>query len=144
MSGVNTVHLLGNCGKDPETRYTPSGAAVTNVSLATSESWTDKQNGKQERTTWHNLVFFNKLAEIVGEYVKKGSKIYVEGSIRTNKWQTKTGEDRYTTEIVCKDMQMLDSKGSQPAQTVEPTQSQSTPKPEQPAGFDDFDDDIPF
>ena len=111
--GVNKVILIGNLGKDPEVRYMPSGGAVTNVTIATSESWKDKQSGEQqERTEWHNVVFFNRLAEIAGEYLKKGSKVYVEGSLRTRKWQDKEGKDRYTTEIVAGEMQMLDSRGA--------------------------------
>ena len=113
--GINKVIIVGNCGQDPETRYMPSGGAVTNVSLATSESWKDKNTGQQqERTEWHRIVFFNRLAEIAGEYLKRGSKVYVEGSLRTRKWQDKeTGQDRYTTEIVGNEMQMLDSRGGQ-------------------------------
>ena len=109
--GVNKVILIGNLGKDPEVRYLPSGGAVTNVTIATSESWTDKAtNEKKEKTEWHNVVFFNKLAEIAGQYLKKGAKVYVEGSLRTRKWE-KDGIDRYTTEIVVSDMQMLDDRG---------------------------------
>ena len=109
--GVNKVILVGNCGQDPETKYLPSGSAVTNISVATSESWTDKQSGqKQERTEWHRIVFFNRLAEIAGEYLHKGSKVYVEGSLRTRKWQDKSGLDRYTTEIIGNEMQMLDGR----------------------------------
>ncbi|MFA0810520.1 single-stranded DNA-binding protein [Microbulbifer epialgicus] len=113
--GINKVILIGNLGNDPETKYMPSGGAVTNVSLATSESWKDKQTGQQqERTEWHRVVFFNRLAEIAGEYLRKGSKVYVEGSLRTRKWQDKnTGQDRYTTEIVASEMQMLDGRGEQ-------------------------------
>src|SRR3569833_2369240 len=111
--GVNKVILIGNLGKDPEVRYMPSGGAVANVTLATSETWKDKQSGEnQERTEWHNVVFFNRLAEIAGEYLKKGSKVYVEGSLRTRKWQDKNGQDRYTTEIVAAEMQMLDGRGA--------------------------------
>lgn len=110
--GVNKVILVGNLGQDPETRYMPSGGAVTNVTIATSETWKDKQTGQpQERTEWHRVVFFNRLAEIAGEYLKKGSKVYVEGSLRTRKWQDQSGQDRYTTEIVAAEMQMLDSRG---------------------------------
>jgi single-strand DNA-binding protein len=109
--GVNKVILVGNVGQDPETRYTPAGGAVTNVSIATSEAWKDKQTGQaQERTEWHRVVFFNRLAEIAGEYLKKGSKVYIEGSLRTRKWQDQQGQDRYTTEIVAAEMQMLDSR----------------------------------
>lgn len=110
--GVNKVILVGNLGQDPETRYMPSGGAVTNLSIATSETWKDKQSGQnQERTEWHRVVFFNRLAEIAGEYLKKGSKVYVEGSLRTRKWQDQQGQDRYSTEIVASEMQMLDARG---------------------------------
>lgn len=110
--GINKVILVGNLGQDPETKYMPSGGAVTNVSVATSETWKDKNTGQpQERTEWHRVVFFNRLAEIAGEYLKKGSKVYVEGSLRTRKWQGQDGQDRYTTEIVASEMQMLDSRG---------------------------------
>ena len=171
--GINKVILIGNLGQDPETRYMPSGSAVTNVTLATSESWKDKQTGQpQERTEWHRVVFFNRLAEIAGEYLKKGSKVYVEGSLRTRKWQGQDGQDRYTTEIVASEMQMLDSRGGagggmndgsynqaspqqrQPQQAAAPQQQnqnqnqppqQQNQPPQPPAGsFDDFDDDIPF
>ena len=109
--GINKVILVGNCGQDPEVRHMPSGGAVANITIATSESWKDKKTGnQQERTEWHRVVFFNRLAEIVEQYVKKGSKLYVEGSIRTRKWQDQDGQDRYTTEIVGSEMQMLDSK----------------------------------
>ena len=140
MSGVNKVILVGRAGKDPETRYTPSGSAVTNLSIATSESWKDKATGeKQERTEWHNIVFFNRLAEVAGEYLKKGSQIYVEGQLRTRKWQDKQGQDKYTTEIVASEMQMLGgretgSDSGQPAQQSAP----AAPVDE------NFDDDIPF
>ncbi len=111
--GINKVILVGNLGNDPETRYMPSGGAVTNLSIATSESWKDKNTGQQqERTEWHRVVFFNRLAEIAGEYLRKGSKVYVEGSLRTRKWQGQDGQDRYTTEIVANEMQMLDSRGA--------------------------------
>jgi single-strand DNA-binding protein len=110
--GINKVILIGNCGGDPETRYLPSGGAVCNITVATSETWKDKQTGaNQERTEWHRVVFFNRLGEIAGEYLRKGSKVYVEGSLRTRKWQDKEGQDRYTTEIVGNEMQMLDSRG---------------------------------
>jgi single-strand DNA-binding protein len=111
--GVNKVILIGNLGNDPEVRYTPSGSAVATVSLATSETWRDKQtNELQDRTEWHRVVFFNRLAEIVGEYLRKGSKIYIEGALRTRKWQDKTGMDRYTTEIIANEMHMLDSRNA--------------------------------
>lgn len=110
--GVNKVILIGNLGKDPEVKYFPSGGAICNVTVATSESWVDKQsNEKKERTEWHNVVFSNKLAEIAGQYLKKGSKVYVEGSLRNRKWQDKEGNDRYTTEVFVQDMQMLDGRG---------------------------------
>ncbi len=146
--GVNKVILIGNLGKDPETRYMPSGGAVTNITVATSETWKDKQTGEQqERTEWHRVVFFNRLAEIAGEYLKKGSKVYIEGSLRTRKWQGQDGQDRYTTEIVANEMQMLDSRGgsteySQPAPAARGNQSASAPQQQAPAG--DFEDDIPF
>jgi len=149
--GVNKVILIGNLGKDPEVRYMPSGSAVTNISIATSESWKDKQTGdKQERTEWHNVVFFNRLAEIAGEYLKKGSKVYIEGSLRTRKWQDKnSGQDRYTTEIVANEMQMLDSRGSGDSyqgggysKSNEAATKSAAPAME--TAGDDFDDDIPF
>ncbi|MCV6591110.1 MAG: single-stranded DNA-binding protein [Marinobacterium sp.] len=191
--GVNKVILVGNLGGDPEVRYMPSGGAVTNITIATSESWKDKQTGQQnERTEWHRVVFFNRLAEIAGEYLRKGSQVYVEGSLRTRKWQDQSGQDRYTTEIVASEMQMLGSRGGdaggyqqggysqpqqqggyqqqapqqggyqqpaavpqqapqqsyqQPAAAPAPQQApqQQPAQPQQPAaGFDDFDDDIPF
>ena len=168
--GVNKVILVGNLGADPEVRYMPSGGAVTNITLATSESWKDKQTGQpQERTEWHRIVFFNRLAEIAGEYLKKGSKLYVEGSLRTRKWQGQDGQDRYTTEIVAAEMQMLDSRpggqqgggqqggGSYPQsdydqgapQASSPSAGARQPSPPQPSGppagdFNEFDDDIPF
>jgi single-strand DNA-binding protein len=115
MRGVNKVILVGNLGRDPEVRYLPSGGAVANVTIATSEAWRDKTTGQQqEQTEWHRVVFYGKLAEIAGEYLKKGSKVYVEGSLHTRKWQDKqTGQDRYSTEIKANTMQMLDSRGGQ-------------------------------
>ncbi len=148
--GVNKVILIGNLGRDPEVRYMPSGGAVTNVTIATTESWKDKQTGeRQERTEWHNVVFYNRLAEIVGEYLKKGSKVYIEGSLRTRKWQDKnTGMDRYTTEVIASDMQMLDSRGGGAGGGFDQSASQAAPaaKPQPAAAgnIDDFDDDIPF
>lgn len=148
--GVNKVILIGNLGRDPEVRYMPSGGAVANVTLATSESWKDRQTGEtQERTEWHNVVFFNRLAEIAGEYLRKGSKIYVEGSLRTRKWQGKDGQDRYTTEIVANEMQMLDSRGggsggSAPARSQRQEQDDYEPTRPSSPGVEDFDDDIPF
>lgn len=121
--GINKVILIGNLGADPEVRYMPSGNAVTNVNLATSESWKDKQSGQmQERTEWHRVVFFNRLAEIAGEYLRKGSKVYIEGSLRTRKWQGQDGQDRYTTEIVASEMQMLDGRGGEGGGYQQPSQ----------------------
>ena len=112
--GVNKVILIGNVGDNPQVRYLPSGNAVTNITVATSETWKDKQTGQnQERTEWHRVVFFNRLGEIAGEYLHKGSKVYIEGALRTRKWQGQGGQDRYTTEIVASEMQMLDSRGGQ-------------------------------
>jgi single-strand DNA-binding protein len=148
--GINKVILVGNCGKDPETRYMPSGGAVTNVSIATSEGWKDKQTGEtKERTEWHNVVFFNRLAEIAGEYLKKGSQIYVEGSLRTRKWQDKEGKDRYTTEIVANEMQMLGSRsgGGSDSNDYSQERTSSSSSAREPAAAmaeDGFDDDIPF
>lgn len=166
--GVNKVILVGNVGADPEIRYMPNGNAVANMSVATSESWKDKQTGdRQERTEWHRVVCFNRLGEIVGEYVRKGTKIYVEGSLRTRKWQDQQGQDKYSTEIVASDIQMLDSKGGSPSsyddmgshsqyqgspqqhqgqdqdqgQQKAPQNKSSEP---QHAGLDDLDDDVPF
>ncbi len=111
--GINKVILIGNLGNDPEVRYTPNGSAVTNVNIATTSGWRDKQTGElQERTEWHRIVFFNRLAEVAGEYLHKGSKVYIEGSLRTRKWQDKSGTDRYTTEIISTEMQILDSRHS--------------------------------
>nr|WP_067285799.1 single-stranded DNA-binding protein [Marinobacterium profundum] len=121
--GVNKVILVGNLGGDPEVRYMPSGNAVTNVTLATSDSWKDKNTGQmQERTEWHRVVFFNKLAEIAGEYLRKGSQVYVEGALRTRKWQDQSGQDKYTTEIVASEMQMIGSRpaGQQDGQNSRP------------------------
>lgn len=150
--GVNKVILIGNLGKDPEVRYMPSGGAVTNITVATSETWKDKQTGNaQERTEWHRVVFFNRLAEIAGEYLKKGSKVFIEGSLRTRKWQGQDGQDRYTTEIVANEMQMLDSRSGGTAGFSEGSPSQSASAgapasaPAPSGGVDEgFDDDIPF
>jgi single-strand DNA-binding protein len=151
--GVNKVILIGNLGNDPDVRYTASGAAVANISLATAESWRDKESGEQqERTEWHRVVFFGRLAEIVAEYLKKGSQIYVEGRLQTRKWQDKEGKDRYSTEIVANEMQML---GSRSGGSSNQSYDQSPPdddtssgnKPQKAAAKpkdDDFDDDIPF
>ncbi len=165
--GINKVILIGNLGADPEVRYMPNGGAVANINLATTDSWTDRQSGdRQERTEWHRLVFYRKLAEIAGEYLRKGSKVYVEGRLQTRKWQGQDGQDRYTTEIIVNDMQMLDSRGGGTAafqDSPAPAQTQqgdnwnqapqvenggTTPKPASSpppaAATDDFDDDIPF
>ncbi|NVZ11702.1 single-stranded DNA-binding protein [Allochromatium humboldtianum] len=152
MAGVNKVILVGNLGADPEIRNMPSGDPVANVRIATSESWKDRNTGeKQERTEWHNVVFFGKLAEIVQQYLHKGSKIYVEGKLRTRKWQTQDGQDRYTTEVVVDmggTMQMLDTRQQQgDAPAARPSRPASAPSPRQPETADagaDWDDDIPF
>lgn len=145
--GINKVILVGNLGADPETRYTANGAAITNIRVATTETWRDKQSGeKQERTEWHRIVFFNRLAEIAGEYLRKGSQVYIEGSIRTRKWQDQSGQDRYTTEVVANEMQMLGGRGEGgggPSSDSGFRDSKGPAKSEQ--GEDDFqDDDIPF
>jgi single-strand DNA-binding protein len=144
--GINKVILVGNLGADPETRYTPSGSAVTKVRIATSESWKDRQTGeRQERTEWHRVVFFGRLAEIAGEYLKKGSQVYVEGSLRTDKWQDQSGQDRYTTEIVANEMQMLGGRQGAGAPAMSgggPSQQAPTSKPAGPEPV--LDDDIPF
>jgi single-strand DNA-binding protein len=154
--GVNKVTLIGNLGNDPEVRYGKNGNAVANVSLATAESWRDKDSGEQqERTEWHRVVFFGRLAEIVSEYLHKGSQVYVEGRLQTNKWQDKEGNDRYTTQIVANEMQMLGGRGGstnnqEPAPNKDPAPDSpvdSSPKPTQPLAespADDFDEDIPF
>ena len=144
--GINKVILVGNLGKDPEMRYAPSGAAVANITLATSDSWKDKQTGEQQdRTEWHRIVFFNRLAEVVGEYLKKGSQVYVEGRLQTRKWQDQGGQDRYTTEIVASEMQMLGGRGGGGASSVpDDDMDQSVPQKKQSAPAEDFDDDIPF
>jgi single-strand DNA-binding protein len=150
--GINKVILVGNLGADPETRYTASGAAITNIRIATSESWRDKQSGEmQERTEWHRVVFFSRLAEIAGEYLRKGSQVYVEGSLRTRKWQDQNGQDRYSTEVVANEMQMLGSRGGEsanmPSQGGGFRDSKPAQKPaEATAVADDgiADDDIPF
>ena len=148
--GVNKVILVGNLGKEPEVRFTPEGNAIANVVVATSESWRDKTSGDvQDRTEWHRIVFFSRLAEIVGEYLHKGSKIYIEGSLRTRKWTDRDNNERYTTEIVASEMHMLDRKGEQDMPTSQPSQSASKPKSSpapQPAPAMDVeaDDDIPF
>ena len=138
-NGVNKVLLIGNLGKDPETRFMTNGSAVCNITVATSESWTDKQSGeKKEKTEWHRCVAFRRPAEIIGQYMKKGSKIYIEGKLTTRKWQDKDGQDRYTTEIHIDQFQFLDSKGG----NSQPAPQQPAPQPESSAPG--LDDDLPF
>ncbi|MDF1583433.1 MAG: single-stranded DNA-binding protein [Methyloprofundus sp.] len=164
---LNKVTLIGNLGADPDVRYMPTGGAVTNISLATTFRWKDKQSGeRKENTEWHRVVFYNRLAEVVGEYLRKGSQVYVEGRLQTRKWQDKEGIDRYTTEIVASEMQMLGSRtggtaplgnsttqqtsvqNSSPASSqnnsASTSQSRSMPEAPPPAAYEDFDDDIPF
>ena len=159
MASVNKVILVGNLGADPETRFMPNGDAVANIRLATTESWKDKASGeKREITEWHRVVFYRKLAEIVGQYLKKGSAVYVEGRIRTRKWQDKEGQERYTTEIEASEMQMLGGRsggggsssggeaeygGSMPSSSAPSAGARSAPAKKSPS-FDDMDDDIPF
>jgi len=156
--GVNKVILVGNLGADPETRYMPSGGAVTNLRIATADSWKDKQTGeKQERTEWHRVVLFNRLAEVAAEYLRKGSQVYLEGRIQTRKWQGQDGQDRYSTEIVANEMQMLGKAGggggggggggyqsAPPDQGMDAPQNQSSSSSAVAGPPDDFDDDIPF
>jgi single-strand DNA-binding protein len=154
MASVNKVILVGNLGRDPETRYMPDGGAITNISIATTSSWKDKSGEKQEQTEWHRVAFFGKLAEIAGEYLKKGSQVYVEGKLRTRKWQDKDGQDKYTTEIIADSMQMLGSRqgmggeggsgGGDYAPRSSAPAGGSKPATKAPAKFDDVDDDIPF
>ncbi|MDR1999979.1 MAG: single-stranded DNA-binding protein [Zoogloeaceae bacterium] len=149
MASVNKVIIVGNLGADPETRYMPNGDAVCNIRVATTESWKDKQTGeKKEITEWHRVVFYRKLAEIAGQYLKKGSQVYLEGRIRTRKWQDKeTGADRYSTDIEANEMQML---GRREGMGDAPPRENNSPAPSKPApqssgsGFNDFEDDIPF
>ena len=151
--GINKVIIVGNVGGDPETRYMPSGSAVTNLTVATNESWKDKQSGEQkERTEWHRVAMFNRLAEVAAEYLRKGSQVYIEGKLRTRKWQDKQGQDRYTTEIIADEMQMLGGRGGSGGGNfggAKQSGGQSGSNegggsaPPQP-GPDDFDDDIPF
>ena len=156
MASVNKVILIGNLGKDPDVRYLPSGEAVTNITLATTETWKDKTSGdKKEATEWHRVVFFRKLAEIAGQYLKKGSQVYIEGSLKTRKWQDKEGQERYTTEIVADEMRMLGSRQGS-GQPDEPPRERPAPAaggaassssaraPAAGSGFNDFEDDIPF
>jgi single-strand DNA-binding protein len=158
--GVNKVIIVGNLGNDPETRFFPDGGAVTNASIATSEAWRDKQSGEQkEKTEWHRVVFRDRgnyrLGQIAGEYLKKGSKVYIEGKLQTRKWQGQDGQDRYTTEIVVNEMQMLDSRGAgqggyDAAPSAAPAAAAAAPAaaeggaPPPPSDFGSFDDDIPF
>ncbi|WP_154223832.1 single-stranded DNA-binding protein [Marinicella rhabdoformis] len=165
--GINKVIIVGNLGNDPEVRYTPGGAAVTTISLATTENWKDKEGNRQEKTEWHRVVFFGRLAEIAGEYLKKGRQVYIEGKLRTNKWKDQSGADRYTTEILANEMQMLGGQQGGGGGQYSGQQSNqqaggyggsapSAPKPSSPSGsnqsqnnapvpdFDDFDDEIPF
>ena len=153
MASVNKVILVGNLGRDPETRYTTGGEAVTNVSIATTDTWKDKNGDKQERTEWHRVAFFGKLAEIAGEYLKKGSQVYIEGRLQTRKWQDKDGQDKYTTEIVADRMQMLGSRSAAgaggndlPERERSPAATAGSAPRSAPAkkNVDDLDDDIPF
>jgi single-strand DNA-binding protein len=138
MASVNKVILVGNLGQDPTIRYLPDGGAVTNISVATTETWKDKSGEKQEKTEWHRVSFFGKLAEIAGEYLKKGSQVYLEGRIQTRKWQDKDGHDKYTTEIIADRMQMLGSRsGASDAQSGQKAGATG-------GNFNDFPDDIPF
>ncbi|MGA8203559.1 MAG: single-stranded DNA-binding protein [Woeseiaceae bacterium] len=142
--GINKVILIGNLGQDPETRYMPSGSAVTNFTVATNESWKDKQTGEQkDRTEWHRVAMFNRLAEIAAEYLRKGSQVYIEGKLRTRKWQDRDGNDRWTTEIIADEMQMLGGRGGGSAPMNQDPGPGSEPAPSG-SGSDDFDDDIPF
>ena len=143
--GVNKVILVGNLGKDPETKYMPSGDCVCNFSLATSESWNDKQSGeKVEKTEWHNIVMFRRLAEIAGEYLRKGSQVYIEGKLKTRKWQDKNGNDRWTTEIEAREMQMLGSRGSNASSAPAMAQAAGGGAPAPAPAPAEFEDDIPF
>jgi len=155
MASVNKVILVGNLGKDPEVRYAPSGDAIANVTLATTENWKDKNGEKQEKTEWHRVSFFGKTAEVVGQYLKKGSQVYVEGRIQTRKWTDKEGQERYTTEIVADKMQMLggrsgsasmdnDSAESRRPAVARPTPTSNSPAKSSGSSFDDMEDDIPF
>jgi single-strand DNA-binding protein len=157
MASVNKVILVGNLGKDPETRYMPNGEAVTNITLATTDTWKDKNGEKQEKTEWHRVTFYRKLAEIAGEYLKKGRQVYIEGRLETRKWQDKEGKDRYTTEIIASEMQMLGTRGGDNSFEVvggggggRASSGGGAPRsgggaPAKSGGeFDDFEDDIPF
>jgi len=155
MASVNKVILMGNLGKDPEVRFMPNGDAVCNFSIATTDNWKDKNGEKQERTEWHNIVMYRKLAEIAGEYLKKGRPVFIEGRLQTRKWQTKEGQDRYTTEIIAESMQMLggrDSSSNAQHQSASQGHDEFNQTPQRTSGapqaaatnFDDFEDDIPF
>ena len=162
MASVNKVILVGNLGRDPETRYMPNGEAVTNVTIATSDNWTDKTSGeKKEATEWHRVTFYRRLAEVAGEYLKKGSQIYIEGKLRTRKWQDKEGQDRYTTEVIADVMQMLGGRGgasggeeggsasgygsrSAESDAGKPAARAATGAKKSATTFEDMDDDIPF
>jgi single-strand DNA-binding protein len=158
MASVNKVILIGNLGRDPETRYMPNGEAVTNVNLATTETWKDRASGeRQEKTEWHRVTFYRRLAEIAGEYLKKGSQVYVEGRLETRKWTDKEGKDRYTTEIIANEMRMLGSRagggvpnfdasdeGAQARPASRPAGGAAKPGGKSPGGISDMDDDIPF
>lgn len=146
MASVNKVILLGNLGKDPEMRALPNGDAVVNFSIATSENWKDKDGNKKEKTEWHNIIMFRKLAEIAKEYLKKGGSVYLEGSLQTRKWTDKEGKERYTTEVVATSMQMLGKKEDSNQAPANMSKGHENPinAGSQPPNFDDFDDDIPF
>lgn len=150
MASVNKVILIGNLGKDPETRYMSSGEAVTNITLATTDTWKDKNGEKQEKTEWHRVTFYRKLAEIAGEYLKKGRSVYVEGRLETRKWTDKNGVERYTTDIIATDMKMLGNRTGSGSFESSPDQEDDNPTPNRSSsakstgGFDDMDDDIPF
>ena len=157
MPSVNKVILMGNLGRDPEVRFMPNGDAVCNFSIATTDSWKDKAGERQEKTEWHNIVMYRRLAEIAGEYLKKGRPVYLEGRLQTRKWQTKEGQDRYTTEVIADSMQMLGGRDGAPAQESQPNSQpeardefDQTPSRNNQSGssnsssFDEFEDDIPF
>jgi single-strand DNA-binding protein len=155
MASVNKVILIGNLGKDPETRYMPNGDQVTNITVATSETWKDKNSGEQkEATEWHRVTFYRRLAEIAGQYLKKGSQVYIEGRLQTRKWQGQDGQDRYTTEIIANEMKMLGKREGQGAPSSDgprdsggggrAPQNKPASQPSGGGNFNDFDDDIPF
>jgi len=157
MPSVNKVILMGNLGRDPEVRFMPNGDAVCNFSIATTDSWKDKAGERQEKTEWHNIVMYRRLAEIAGEYLKKGRPVYLEGRLQTRKWQTKEGQDRYTTEVIADSMQMLGGRDGAPSQESQPSSQpeardefDQTPSRNNQSGssnsssFDEFEDDIPF